>query len=369
MVLLWLAMAVAAPTVCDPEQAAQLLEDARIDERRAPVTHPELMPGLALASESTDEHLREVLTELCSASDSVSVAPAESWEDAGFSAYSYRVTGSQSVGCALFQSTVTVSVGVQPGHSPTYVLRSEAPVKSTPIGECETGATWREETVIDGDQDRVRLVLVVDRTRTGVQDSQVVIRTATSNGWTEDLLLTPAPERYVGGVSGPILTLAETGDGDVWVVAHANRVVSDDSCLVVPGQIVWQWNGTVWTPTEGREALALLGRRGLWRLAGSDGWLHLVVQDREGQEDVLAYRSTRLSRRYPEPLRRFQSSDLPGLNPGFVVMAPAPFPTEEQARAARKSWRSMHRHYVKRAWTQPDPCEGYITAGVPPEGS
>lgn len=356
MVWMWLAWAMAAPTVCDPGQAAQLLDDARIDERRAPVTHPELMPGLALASEASDADLREVLGALCADSESVSVAPAESWEDAGFAAYSYRVTGSQTVGCALFQSTVTVSVGVQPDQAPTYALRSESPVTSTPIGECETQAKWREESVIDGEEDRVRLVLVVDRTRAGVQDSQVVIRTATPHGWTEDVLLSPAPERYVGGESGPVLTLAETGEGDVWVVAHANRVVGDASCLVVPGQMVWQWDGAAWTPTDGREALALLGRRGLWRLAGSDGWLHIVVQDREGQEDVLAYRTTRLGRRYSEPLRTYLSSDLPGLNPGFLVVAPAPFATEEAAKDARKSWRSMHRHYVKRAWTQPDPC-------------
>ncbi len=361
MVWMLLAWAVAAPTVCDPGQAAQLLADARIDERRAPVTHPELMPGLALASEASDPRLREVLSTLCSDSESVSVAPAESWEDAGFSAYSYRVTGSQTVGCSLFQSTVTVSVGVQPSRPPTYALRSESPITSTPIGDCETAARWREESVIDGDADRVRLVLVIDRTRSGIQDSQVVIRTATDHGWTEDLLVSPAPERYVGGVSGPILTLAETGEGDVWVVAHANRVVRDESCLVVPGQMVWQWDGTMWTPTDGREALALLGRRGLWRLAGSDGWLHMVVQDREGNDEVLAYRATRLAERYPEPLRLYQSSDLPGLNPGFLVMAPAPFATEEQATVARKSWRSMHRHYVKRAWTQPNPCQGYIT--------
>ncbi|MFT6145023.1 MAG: hypothetical protein ACI855_002799 [Myxococcota bacterium] len=365
MMWMWLTWAVAAPTVCDPAQAAQLLEDARIDERRAPVTHPELMPGLALASDTSDTRLREVLTGLCSNSESVSVAPAESWEDAAFSAYSYRVTGSQTVGCALFQSTVTVSVGVQPDRPPTYALRSESPVTSIPIGACETPATWREESVIDGDEDRVRLVLVIDRTRSGVQDSQVVIRTATDHGWTEDLLLSPAPERYVGGVSGPILTLAETGDGDAWVVAHANRVVREESCLVVPGQMVWQWDGSGWIPTDGREALALLGRRGLWRLAGSDGWLHIVVQDREGDDEVLAYRATRLAQRYPEALRLYQSSDLPGLNAGFLVMAPAPFPTEEQAKVVRKSWRSMHRHYVKRAWTQPNPCDSYTTVVVP----
>ena len=355
-----LSLAVGAPVVCDPDVAASLLVDARIDERRAPVTHSEMLPGLALASASVDSALRAALHSVCVESESVSIAPAESWEDAGFSAYTYRVTGTDTVGCALVQRTVTVSVGVRGDESPTYVLRGVSPVTTTPIGDCETVASWREEMVIDGDNDPVRLVLVIDRTRNDVRGSQVVIRRATPNGWTEDLLMSPAPERYVGGASGPLLTLAETGDGDAWVIAHADRDVRGDVCLPVQGQTVWRrGEEQSWTPTRGREALALLARRGLWRFAGSDGWLHIVVQDDEGNEEVLAYRATRLGLRYPEPLRPYASSDLPGLNPGFTVMAPAPFATERAARDARRSWRSMHRHYVKRAWEQENPCAAF----------
>lgn len=100
----------------------------------------------------------------------------------------------------------------------------------------------------------------------------------------------------------------------------------------------------------------LLASAGLWRLAGGAGWLHIVVQDDEGSGEVLGYRTTRLQRRYDETLHTYLSADLPGLNSGFLVVAPAPFPTEADATAAKAGWRSMHRHYVKRAWVAPDPC-------------
>lgn len=36
----------AAPVVCDPSAAARLVEEARIEPHRVPVTHPRLAPGI-----------------------------------------------------------------------------------------------------------------------------------------------------------------------------------------------------------------------------------------------------------------------------------------------------------------------------------
>ena len=360
--LLLASLALAAPTVCDPDQAVTRMEEARIDERRAPVTHPEMMPGLALAKTESTDPLHRALSELCASSESVSVAPVDVWEDATYAAYTYRVTGTRTEGCALERRTIGVSVGIDSQGVPTYSMVGGESHGTTPIGECDVPAQWREETVVEGDGSRVRLVLVVDRTREGLVGSHVVIRTATPSGWTEDMLMRPAPERYLGGPSGPLLTVVEVDTVDAWVVAHANRQVTGSTCVPVDEQVVWQRRDGLWQPIEGREALALLARRGLWRFAGSDGWLHIVLQEKEGSERAIVHRAARFRARYPEPLRGYASSDLPGLNPGFTVLAPAPYRSETEATIARRRWRSMHRHYIKRAWTREDPCAGYATS-------
>ena len=63
--LLLAALANAAPVECDALEAAALLAEAHIEESRAPVSHPELVPGLALASARAETDLRAALSDLC----------------------------------------------------------------------------------------------------------------------------------------------------------------------------------------------------------------------------------------------------------------------------------------------------------------
>lgn len=351
------AAALAGPVICDPQGAAALVADARIAPRRAPVTHPELVPGLALASPSTDPALREALSDLCAAPEVLSIAPGDRWEDSGFTAITWLLVASAPRGCALVQRGVAVSVGIGEDGDPHYALRGPLPEATTPIGDCPTPVAWRDEQVLAGEGSPVRVVLVADRVDGAVVRSEVLARRATAAGWSEQTLLAPAPPRALGGFDGPLLSLVDGADGP-WIAAHADRVGGPDACAPVPDQTVWTHDGAAWVAHTGRDALALLASRGRWRLAGTDGWLHLVAQDDDVDAEVLAYRHRRLQRRYPEPLHVWPSAELPGLNPGFLVVAPAPFPAEAEARAARDAWRSLHRHYVKRAWTAPDPCSG-----------
>ena len=50
------------------------------------------------------------------------------------------------------------------------------------------------------------------------------------------------------------------------------------------------------------------------------------------------------------------SAWFPDLNPGFLVITPAPYPTEAQATEARREGPRSAQSYVKRAWRAVDPC-------------
>lgn len=353
--MIWLALAArAAPVECDGLAAASLLADARIAENRAPVSHPELIPGLALSSSRTEADLRAALVELCAGGEAISLTQGETYEAAGWSAHTFLLSRSETVGCTLFQRTIAISVGVAADTLPRYRLRARLPLTRTPVGDCETTPTWREETVLGGEGGPVRLVLATDLDDDVVAHSEVLVRRASVDGWTEQVLAAPAPERLLTGGDGPVYTLTERDD-DKWVVAHADRRGMPDRCTAVPGQTVWTWDDG-WQAHGGRAALVLLATRGLWRLAGDPGWMPLLAQDDEEDAELLAVQVPRIQRRWTEPLLTLPSAWFPGLNPGFLVVTPGPYPDEAQARAAVAQHRGLRRSYVKKAWEPPDPC-------------
>jgi hypothetical protein len=153
---------------------------------------------------------------------------------------------------------------------------------------------------------------------------------------------------------------------DPWFVAHADRTSSGGSCLPVPDQTVWTPTNDGWVRHDGRDALGLLAQRGSWRYAGQDAWLLLVAQEPEDDRARLERRVAKLAARVPDYdgdgqpdlLRILESSSFPGLNPGFLIAAPDPWPTEADARLHRTAWRPRRQAYVKRGWTAPDPCTG-----------
>ncbi|MBW2256205.1 MAG: hypothetical protein JRI25_16640 [Deltaproteobacteria bacterium] len=358
MVITLLALAAhAAPVQCNALEAARILAEARIEERRAPVTHPELIPGLAMVSARADADLRTALADLCEEGATLSLVPGDRWEDAGWAAHTFLMTRSEMAGCTLFKRTIALSVGVATDTSPRYRLRTRLPVTRIPVEDCATSPTWREEQVLAGQDGPVRLVLVMDVDDGRRVHSEVVVRRASPEGWSEQVLLEPAPSRLMDGGAGPMLALTERFE-DKWVVAHLDRTGAPPDCEPIPGQKVWTWSDPDgrWVPHTGRDALGLLAQRGLWRLAGDDGWMLLLSQEDEEDAEKLAWRKRRLDRTSPEPLHTLTSSEFPGLNPGFLVVTPAPWPTRAEADLARTKATKWRRSYVKKAWTAPDPC-------------
>lgn len=353
---LLLGLAHAAPVVCDPIEAASLVDEARIEERRAPITHPYLVPGLALASSRATPEVRAALVELCAPGGERSLQRLETWEAPGWAAYTVKLTRAQTRGCALFEQSVAVSVAVEPGAAPRYSLRARLPVGQTPIGACSAVPRWREERVLDGEDGPVRLVLAVDHAGAERVHSEIVVRRASAAGWSEQVLAAPAPERLLGGVAGPRWTLAPA-DGDTWVVRTHDRTA--DPCTPVPGQAVWRWEDGTWVETEGRAARTALAGAGHWRLMGGDGWLVILAQDPSLESDLLRARRRRMQRRNPEdPLQLWPSAQFPLLNVGYAVVTPGPYATEEEALRARREWGRRPGVYVKQAWEAPDPCVG-----------
>ena len=357
---LLLASVWAAPVTCSPADAASLIADARIPESRAPVSHSSLLPGLARSSRQTGPDLRAALEALCTEDADLSIAPAERWEAAGWSAHTFLLTRTERRGCSLYQQGIAITVGLQTDTPPQYRLRGRLPLTRTPIGDCDEPARWRDETSLGGDESAVRLVLATQRTAEQIDQSEVLVRWATPMGWREQTLLDPAPERLLTPRgSGPRLTLTERGL-DRWVVAYGDRSVAEDgTCLAHGGQTVWRPTGTGrWERLDARDALALLASRGLWRLAGDDGWLLIVAQAEEGETELVETRRDRLLRRYPhvERLHVLPSAWFPELNPGFVILSPDPWPTATSAREGRRAWRRRWRAYIKRAWRADDPC-------------
>lgn len=363
--MILVASALAAPVVCDDVAAAGLLAEARIPESRAPVSHPELIPGLALASPRTDPELRAALSEICQHPEHLSLSRAESWEGPAWAAHTFILVQGEMRGCTLAERGLAITVGVQPGLAPRYRLRGRRPVSRTPVGECATVATWRDEAVLEGADGPVRLIVVTDHEGELTTASELDVLTATPEGWKAQPLLEPAPTRVRGGRDGPEVSLVGP-PGDPWIVAHADRSSSGGTCSPLRRQTVWTPTGDGWVRHDGRDALGLLAQRGSWRYAGQDAWLLLVAQEPEENRARLERRVLKLAARVPDydgdgapdPLRILESSSFPGLNPGFLIAAPDPWPTEAEARTHRNAWRPRRQAYVKRGWTAPDPCKG-----------
>lgn len=352
MVIL-VASAVAAPVVCDPDEAERVLVDARIDELRAPVTHPWLVPGLA--RRTGDPAVSEEVARLCAGKGNLFVERAEVYEQSGWSAHLLVLSRIELDGdCSLVHHRVPLSVGIGPSGA-TYRVRGELPPERTPMGACAAPAVWRQERIVAGGDEAVRLVLVIDHAGDEVVHTHVAVRQATPGGWSDQVLLDPAPPRLLDPTAaGPEVGLARARNGDpVVVVTHAR---TDSPCRAVGGQEVWRSTDQGWTSVTGREALTVLAREGLWRLAGDAGYLLILGQDNERDADLVEPRRRRLQRRDPEPLYLMSSSDFPGLNPGFVMITPAPWATAAEAEVAKSRWTRSASAYVKRAWIAPDPC-------------
>jgi hypothetical protein len=356
VIALLAALAAAAPVLCDPLAAATVLAEARIEERRAPVSHPELLPGLARASSRATSDLRLALADLCSGAGSLSLAAGDAYEGPSFSAYTTLLTRSERRDCVLYQRTVAISVATSEGAAPVYSLRGYLPLTLTPSGDCTAVATWRDERVLAGQAGPVRLVLASTWEGGTRSHSEVLVRTATAQGWVEQTLLAPAPPRLLGAFDGATIALVDAGE-ESWIVASGDRRADGGTCVPAGDQAVWRWQSGGWRAERGRDALGLLASRGLWRHAGDDGWLLIVTQADEEDADKLATRVARIARHTPVGLTEMPSAWFPLLNAGFVVAAPAPFATEAEARAARRAWAYRRRRtYVKQAWEAPDPC-------------
>lgn len=356
MVSALLGIALAAPVECDSLEATRILAEARVEEAGASKTHPWLVPGLALAASRTDPELRTLLGEMCAEGGELSVRPTADWETTEWAAHSVLLTRSETRGCTLFERAVTITVGVKPGAAARYALQNTLPVTRTPVGDCETDARWHEETVLDGEDGPVRLVLATVRDGDDLVQSAVLVRRATPEGWREQVLAEPAPERLLGGFAGPEFHLRETA-GEWLVVQTHDRTGTPEACEPVPGQIAWTWSGAGWIRHDSDAARALLAEHAVWRLAGEPGWLLILAQDTEDDREVLESRARRLNRRNPTRLLFLNSADFPGLNAGFIVVTPAPFADRATAEAARLTWGRRSSTYVKRAWPQPDPCQ------------
>lgn len=349
-----LSAAWAATVQCDPSAASALSEAARIAPDRAPVSHPELIPGLALADPNTPPDLREALSHLCAGASTLSLTPTDRWEQADGATYAWRLARTERVGCALSQQGIALSVAVERDGRPSYRLIGHLPLSRTPVGDCDTPAAWREERVILGANGPVRIAVATEWEGESLVHSEVLVRRADATGWSEQVLLSPAPGRYLNGAGGPRISLLE--GSDPWIVAHGDHSALGETCEATPGQTVWRWEDG-WTAIHDRPALGLLAERGAWRLASDDGWfLVLAVLPDDEYPEILQQRLAWHASGWSEPLHLYRSSSFPGLNPGFWIIAPAPWPTRVEALEARRRGSPWRRSYVKRGWIAPDPC-------------
>lgn len=316
------------PVICDPAAALALLGDAEVDEARAPVTHPWLVPGLAAAS--GDDGVRAALASLCAPGAALSVERGDSWEAGPTRAYLLEVARVGQQGCSLVRDRVALTVGVGP-EGVAYAVRGALPSDRTPIGDCDEPAIWREERVLDGGSGPIRLVEITDRSGSVITSRAVVARRATEGGWREQVLLDPAPD--------PLPRLL--ADAELVVLTRCD------------GQRVWHLEQDRWVEESGRPAATRLARAGAWRAAGQDGWFLVVGQDDEEDVALVGPRVRRRQRRTPEALSLWTSSDFPELNPGYVVVAPDPYATRSEAEAAAEAFPRSRQVYVKRAWSHP----------------
>ncbi len=363
LVAAWFSVAVAIPVECDPVAAATLLTDARIEERRAPVSHAELLPGLALASARTSDPLRQALAQMCDGDVQLSLARSDLWEGPEWQDHTFLLSRTEQQGCALATQSIAISVAVSTDTAPRYELRSTQPEAHTPIGDCGIATEYREEETIAGNQGPVRVVLAKDMVDGQIAGSTVIVRRAARAGWIEQVLLETAPDRLLTDGKGPIISISDKG-GKTWVVAHADRTGAPPNCEEVPSHIVWTWDDQLaqWLPHDKRDALALLAQAGSWRLAGTDGWFLIMdVREEDEDPDILNQTLRRIQKRSAEPLYLMESSLFPGLNPGFWLIAPAPWATQQEAQAAKKRWFSWRRSYVKRGWEATSGCDSSET--------
>ncbi len=367
-----LATASAAPVVCDPEEAAQILTDARIAPARVPIIQPNLLPGLA--RERATPEVAEAVGALCEGGEDLSLAPAERWETPRFGALSFTLTRTTTTSCALVQEAVVLTVGIDPtapDEPLVYGLRSRLPRSVTPLGTdagcSDASPRFRTEQVLDGAGTPVRVVLISDQgsdtpDSTGESHHRVVVRRATPEGWKEEVLLDPAPERVVQeeGGEGPVLSIAvgTDRDADPWIVAHDDRTLEGQTCRPRPGQTIWRRDAESesWESLTGRDALGRLADRGLWRLAGDDGWFLILAQDIPADRDLLDARMRRIARRHDDPLSIRESAMFPNMNAGFLIVSPDPWPTREAAEDARSHWGRRTGVYVKQGWSAPEHC-------------
>lgn len=341
----------AVPVVCDPVEAARILEEARIDEVRAPVTHPQLLPGLARAAQAAPA-LDDALAALCVDDAQLSVTRGDSWSDGRSAAYLIRVTQTTDEGCSLIQQRVTFSIGIG-DQGVRYTLFDRSPPERTPLDGCDEPPVWRTQRILAGHGADVRLVLVVDRHDAVIVDSAIEAWRASDSGWVRQVLIHPAPPRHLDPQgAGPLFRLGHTDEGETLAVASLDRRMQP--CRPGRGQTVWTWGDDAWIAHTGRDALTLLAREGLWRLAGDPGWFLILAQDDASDARLLRPRMRRLQRRSAEALHLFRSSDFPGFNPGYLFISPGPWPTRAEAEAALG--RMRRGAYVKAGWRAPSPC-------------
>ena len=344
----WVAYAAAAPVVCDPSTALHIVEQARIAPERVPVTHPHLVPGLALAQEPVPSQLREALEALCGTPQGepprLTVDRGEAWDGPNAAAYEIEVARAEREDCGLVQRRLAISVGVGPAGT-TYRLLDTRPVDRTALPGCQTLSRWHHRTTVAGELSPVRLVLGRQYVGDNVVHSRVVVMRADATGWRAQELMAPAPASK--------LAIGTTPSGESWVVASAGA--APPHCAGPRGQTVWRWREGQWAASTGREALTLLARAGLWRLAGDAGWFLILAQGEEADEPLLKPRLRRLGRRSDEPLFLFRSSAFPGLNPGYMFISPGPWPSRQAAEASRRP--SQRGGYVKQGWDHGLACE------------
>ena len=350
MVILWAHAAAAVPVVCDPVEAARILREARIDEVRAPVTHPQLAPGLARATATPE--LEDALATLCADDARLSVTRGDAWSDGRSAAYLITVTQTLEEGCSLVQERVALSIGIS-DRGVRYTLVERPPPERTPLSGCGDPPVWRTRRVLAGQGADVRLVLVVDRHDAQIVDSAIELWRASGEGWLRQVLAHPAPPRHLDPHgAGPLFRLGHTEGGETLAVASLDRSVGP--CRPEGGQTVWTWSERSWIAHTGRDALTLLAREGLWRLAGDPGWFVILAQDDVSDARLLGPRMRRLQRRSPERLYLFSSSDFPDFNPGYIVIAPGPWPTRAEAESAQE--RVRRGAYIKAGWQAPSAC-------------
>ncbi len=349
--MLWFTAAWGAPVVCNPTDAARILRDARIDEARAPVTHPQLVPGLARAANPQAE-LQQALTELCSPGGELTVDRAHAWRNGRGSAYVVVATRASVRGCSVVQSRVAISVGI--GRGPArYTLLDRPPAELTPLPGCDAQPTWRQSRTLEGQGSPVRVILEVDRRGDERLDSAVAVLWASEEGWQRQVLARPAPARYlVQHGAGPRFRVGTSPTGEVLVVASGSR--SAPPCRPRGGQKVWTLEADGWRSHTGRDALTHLAEEGLTELAGDPGYLLILTQDDEADANLVDARMRRLQRQDAKQLYLFESASFPLLNPGYVLVAPGPWPTREAAEAARRP--RQRGAYVKQAWNAVNGC-------------